>query len=151
SCRRCRSKGINRISWFAVNHRFNKPLLMANKFRSNTGMEHILILFLLCIVAGACTLPSLDNRVVSSTLSESESNETSLGRAISPRAEAHPEKSGVHPLPHPLDAFAARVHLVQDAERTLDVQYYIWNTDMTGIMFMKELLKAAERGVRVRL
>ncbi len=37
------------------------------------------------------------------------------------------------------------------AEHTLDVQYYIWQDDMSGRLLFSALLAAAKRGVRVRL
>jgi putative cardiolipin synthase len=50
-----------------------------------------------------------------------------------------------------LDAFAARYRLTEMAERTLDVQYYIWENDMSGLLLFSVLLAAAKRGVKVRL
>ena len=49
------------------------------------------------------------------------------------------------------DAFAARVLLAGAAQRSLDVQYYIWHGDHTGYLLFEALWQAAERGVRVRL
>jgi putative cardiolipin synthase len=49
------------------------------------------------------------------------------------------------------DAYAARALLARAAQRTLDVQYYIWRNDTTGHLLLDELLLAADRGVRVRL
>ena len=49
------------------------------------------------------------------------------------------------------DAFAARARLAEVAERTLDVQYYIWEDDMTGTLLFEALHAAADRGVRVRV
>ena len=43
------------------------------------------------------------------------------------------------------------MHLARTAQRTLDVQYYIWHEDLTGRLLAAELLRAAERGVRVRV
>ena len=37
------------------------------------------------------------------------------------------------------------------AERSLDMQYYIWHDDLTGKLIAAEVLRAAERGVRVRI
>ena len=48
-------------------------------------------------------------------------------------------------------AFAYRAATAAAAERTLDVQYYIWHDDLTGRLLAAELMRAAERGVRVRL
>lgn len=50
-----------------------------------------------------------------------------------------------------LDAFAARYRLAEMAEKTLDVQYYIWEQDMSGRLLFAVLLAAAKRGVHVRL
>ncbi|ENX41503.1 phospholipase D family protein [Acinetobacter sp. NIPH 2100] len=52
------------------------------------------------------------------------------------------------------DAFlsiASRTHLIRNAKHQLDLQYYIWNDDAIGNMMLNELLKAADRGVKVRL
>lgn len=52
------------------------------------------------------------------------------------------------------DAFlsiASRLHLIRQAKQHLDLQYYIWNDDEIGRMMLAELLKAADRGVKVRL
>src|SRR5688500_18489581 len=76
---------------------------------------------------------------------------TRLGRGVGPRAAAPPGLSGIHPLRDARDAFAARYLLAEAAERTLDVQYYIWRDDLSGTLLMKALVDAADRGVRVRL
>lgn len=96
-------------------------------------------------------MPDLEGRTVSSALNQSQSADTALGRAIAPRGHAHPGETGIHALNNPHDAFAARVLLARAAEKTLDVQYYIWHADTTGTMLFDELRAAAERGVRVRL
>jgi putative cardiolipin synthase len=76
---------------------------------------------------------------------------TRLTRAVSPLVENHPEHSGIHPLEDGLDAFAARYLLMSMAEHTLDVQYYIWQNDMSGRLLFSAVLEAADRGVKVRL
>jgi hypothetical protein len=58
--------------------------------------------------------------------------ETRLGRRIQPLAAAHPSRSGVIAIPDGHDAFAARSMLADAAERTLDVQYYIYRNDVSG-------------------
>jgi cardiolipin synthase C len=78
-------------------------------------------------------------------------HETRLAKAAERQSAAHPGQSGLHLLEDGLDAFAARLLLVRRAQRTLDLQYYIWHGDRTGTLLLEELHKAAERGVRVRL
>src|SRR5213076_1229853 len=68
-----------------------------------------------------------------------------------PRVAAHPGQSGVHALADAHDAIAARLVLVDAARRSLDVQYFIWNKDLVGKVLLERLLRAADRGVRVRL
>ncbi|MEP6809750.1 MAG: phospholipase D family protein [Chthoniobacterales bacterium] len=94
-------------------------------------------------------LPSLDGRTTSTTLFDTGG--TRLGKSISPLVEAHPRLSGIYALADSRSAFAARARLAEAAERTLDIQYYIWEKDMTGTLLFEALHAAAERGVRVRL
>lgn len=94
-------------------------------------------------------LPSLEGRSVSTAFEDTSG--TRLGRAIGPAAAAHPGKSGVYPLLDAHDAFAARILLARAAERSLDIQYYIWNADLTGNLLFEAIHEAADRGVRVRL
>src|SRR5256886_10160109 len=101
------------------------------------------------LIGGCSTLPSLETRRTSTALFDTA--HTRLGRAISPMVDAHPGISGIYPLPDARDAFAARALLAQSAERTLDVQYYIWHNDMSGTLLFDLLRSAADRGVRVRL
>jgi len=61
------------------------------------------------------------------------------------------DASGVRLVEQNAMAFAYRAATAAAAERSLDVQYYIWNDDLTGRLLAAELLRAAERGVRVRL
>ncbi|UPR49828.1 phospholipase D family protein [Vibrio cyclitrophicus] len=49
------------------------------------------------------------------------------------------------------DALAQRLALVESAEHTIDIQYYIWNSDVSGRYLASRLLAAADRGVKVRV
>ncbi|MDE2372518.1 MAG: phospholipase D family protein, partial [Burkholderiales bacterium] len=59
--------------------------------------------------------------------------------------------SGVLALADGSDALASRLALVAMAERSIDVQYYIWHDDTSGVLLLAALDEAAARGVRVRL
>jgi putative cardiolipin synthase len=100
-------------------------------------------------IIGLCSrLPSLEGRTSSTALFDTA--ETRLGRSIVPLLEMHPGLSGIHSLADSRDAFAARARLAEVAERTLDVQSYIWEKDMTGTLLFEALHAAGDRGVRVR-
>ena len=109
-----------------------------------------LVIAVVAVAAFGCSaLPPLGQRAASFTLDRTHT--TRLGQAIAPQAAAHPGRSGVLPLIDGRDAFAARVLLARSAERSLDVQYYIWRGDLTGTLMLDALRDAAARGVRVRL
>jgi putative cardiolipin synthase len=76
---------------------------------------------------------------------------TVLAAAVRPRLAAHPGQSGLHALPDGREALAARLALADAAQRSLDVQYFIWNKDLGGRVLLEHLFRAADRGVRVRL
>ncbi len=98
---------------------------------------------------GCSPFPLPGDRPVSHA--QRDTDDTRLGRAVAPRVEAHPGTSGIVALSGGRDAFAARALLADAAERTLDVQYYIWHADLSGMLLFDALHRAAERGVRVRL
>lgn len=58
---------------------------------------------------------------------------------------------GLLPLHNNDDALAWRLTLIEQAENTIDAQYYSWHTDISGTLLIKKLIEAADRGVRVRL
>ena len=101
------------------------------------------------LLSGCSGLPSLDGRPASSTLPTTETADTRLGRATAPQAQAHPGQSGVLMLAQGREAFATRMLLADAAERSLDVQVYIWHADLTGTLLMQAMRAAADRGVRV--
>jgi putative cardiolipin synthase len=101
------------------------------------------------LLQGCIALPSLEPRTPSSMLHHTA--DTRLGRAANALLEEHRGRSGVFALRTGGDAFAARVLLADAAERTLDVQYYIWHADMSGTLLLDALRRAAARGVRVRM
>jgi putative cardiolipin synthase len=80
-----------------------------------------------------------------------KSTGTTLAAAVRPLVAAHPGRSGLHALADAHDALAARLALADAAQRSLDVQYFIWNRDMAGKVMIEHLFRAADRGVRVRL
>jgi putative cardiolipin synthase len=76
---------------------------------------------------------------------------TRIGRAVAPEVAARAGRAGIHALADPGSAFAARALLAEEAERSIDAQYYIWRGDETGYLLFEALWRAACRGVRVRL
>lgn len=76
---------------------------------------------------------------------------TPLGTMLQPQLAAHAERSGVLVLRDGREALAARLELTELAQRSIDVQYYIWHDDASGREMIGALVRAAQRGVRVRV
>jgi len=64
---------------------------------------------------------------------------------------AHPGQSGAYVLDRGDEALVARAWLADHARRSIEVQYFIWSTDNIGILAAEALLRAAGRGVKVRV
>ena len=77
--------------------------------------------------------------------------DTSVGQLFEQAARQHPGESGFALIRYGRPAFTARVALTELAEKSLDVQYYIWEADATGRIIAERLMQAADRGVRVRV
>ncbi len=60
-------------------------------------------------------------------------------------------KSGFFKLFRNDDAMRWRLLLADTAEETLDMQYFIWKGDASGELLLDRVIKAADRGVRVRM
>lgn len=109
----------------------------------------IVVVALVALLSGCASLPSLEDRTTTTAFADTSS--TQLGHALAADVAANPGKTGIYPLSDPHDAFAARVLLAAAAERSLDVQYFTWDRDLTGYLLVQAIWQAAERGVRVRM
>ncbi|KPC52865.1 phospholipase D family protein [Amantichitinum ursilacus] len=76
---------------------------------------------------------------------------SALAQSVASQVSAHPGQSGFYLLVSGKEAFEARMALIQQAQKSLDLQYYAAMEDRTGHAIMDALVAAARRGVRVRL
>lgn len=75
----------------------------------------------------------------------------SLQDRILPLQERHPGASGLRVLEHGEASLVLRAWLSEQATRNLDIQYFIWTSDNVGVLASEAFLRAADRGVRVRV
>ena len=61
------------------------------------------------------------------------------------------DKTGVYVLEDGGTSMIARAWLSEYAEKTIDVQYFIFSTDNVGLIACDYLVRAADRGVKVRI
>ncbi|MBF8223544.1 phospholipase D family protein [Halomonas sp. 328] len=113
-------------------------------------MSRLAFLLLLSLLLTGCIPPAV-TRTASMALPPHEVATTRLGEWALDEAAARQGRSGFRLLPRGGEAFAVRAALLDQAERTLDVQSYIADDGITSRVLMQRALQAAERGVRVRL
>jgi|HubBroStandDraft_1064217.scaffolds.fasta_scaffold00099_17 putative cardiolipin synthase len=77
--------------------------------------------------------------------------ETRLGRQFDSAALAHSGDSAFRIISVGVDGFLLRAQMIDGAEKTLDLQYFIFHGDETGRLLTDAVLRAADRGVRVRV
>ncbi|WP_185233849.1 phospholipase D family protein [Teredinibacter franksiae] len=109
-------------------------------------------LFMVLLAAGCATVDHEYPRNESYAPPASETRDTAFGQYVKAEMPKHAEgESGFVLLADGVEAFAARLAMAENAEKTLDVQYYLISEDLIGHAFIGSLLKTADRGVRVRL
>ncbi|HZZ12956.1 MAG TPA: phospholipase D family protein [Paraburkholderia sp.] len=104
---------------------------------------------LLALLSACASLPPQTGRVETHAVAPSAT--TRLGAAFAPQEQKHPGETAFHLLPNGVDALLSRIVLAEAADHTLDLQYYIWHDDLTGRHLAAAVLRAADRGVRVRV
>jgi putative cardiolipin synthase len=102
-------------------------------------------------ISGCSTLPKHSIEPTQVISIKVDTSETTLAQIIDPLQQQNPDLTGYYVLFDPLEALAARLRLIDKAEKTLDLQYYIWDNDKVGAVALHALIRAADRGVKVRL
>jgi putative cardiolipin synthase len=106
-------------------------------------------MLLALLVAGCARLPTDYPRTESMALQDYTSS--TIGQHWAKEEAKYPGKSAFALLRYGNDAFSIRLAMIDRAEKTLDLQVYILQPDETGRILTERLLRAADRGVRVRL
>ena len=110
----------------------------------------LLLLLIQFIGYGCTTLPPAPPQPVVNSLLPAESGVLAdISKHITGALE--PYESAYLLLSRNDDALNWRLALADHATTSIDAQYFIWQNDATGNLLFDRLLKAADRGVRVRL
>lgn len=115
-------------------------------------IARVVAALLVCSVVAACSTlppghdyPRVDSRALADTV------QTRLGSELESATRKHAGDSGFRLLSIGIDAYLTRMQMIDAAERTLDLQYSIFRGDESGRLLTEAALRAADRGVRVRI
>jgi cardiolipin synthase C len=109
------------------------------------------VALVLALLGGCASLPPGSSYPKSRSVSLPDPQTTRFGRQFAHAAEQNPGRSGFRVINVGIDGFLLRLEMINAAERTLDLQYYIFRGDESGVLITDALLRAADRGVRVRV
>jgi len=110
---------------------------------------HALLITLSLILTSCGSVPFDYPKTPSSAIPLS--GEGRLGQTALQWQQQHGENSGFIALPNGIDALGARLRMMEVAESSIDAQYFLLKMDRVGTLFTGKMLRAADRGVRVRL
>lgn len=74
-----------------------------------------------------------------------------LSRALADITDSMRTKTGIYVLEEGANSMIGRAWLSENAEKTIDIQYFIFSTDNVGLIACDYLVRAADRGVKVRI
>lgn len=102
------------------------------------------------VLLTACSMLPTDFKQVESH-AYINTEQTWLGKAAANIAIENSEHSAMYLISEGTDAFLTRMALLSKAERSVDVQYFIFKADIIGKLLLDKMLEVADNGVRVRL
>ena len=121
----------------------------------NIRLHEMLAVIVTCVMLLAgCAGTALKEDIVAPTPSYAEPPATTgiLAEMAERIAQEHgPEYSGFKALDGSKEALDWRLALIDSAVSSVDIQTYLWFPDNSGRLVLERAVKAAQRGVRVRL
>jgi putative cardiolipin synthase len=102
-------------------------------------------------LAGCASLPPAAAEPKPVTRAVTPPMESRLAAAIRPLAMGHGGESGFKLVSAGIDGLTARIEMIDAAQYSIDVQSYIFRADDSGNLVVQALLRAADRGVRIRI
>lgn len=105
------------------------------------------------MLLGACTEKAKEAGAQRTDFCNSihRNDSTTLSKELESVSDLMQQKTGVYVLEDGGGAMVARAWLSEYAEKTIDIQYFIFSTDNVGLIACDYLVRAADRGVQVRL
>ena len=117
-------------------------------YLKSTLIERYLLLFLV-LFAGIPQRCSSQNAV--GAINCHDTNESDFIQELGLNPDLLKNKTGIYSLEDGTRSWVIRAWLCEKAKKTLDIQYYIFSKDNLGLIACDYLVRAADRGVKIRL
>lgn len=109
---------------------------------------YIILSIFLLLTAGCVSMPLDYPKEPSVALSDTADTREAI--EVRKWVGGRDDVDGFYPLSQGFDAFGTRLRLMDLADKTIDAQYFLMKPDDAGLVFAAAMMKAADRGVRVR-
>lgn len=106
---------------------------------------------LLLLVSACSSIQPKDPSEKSTSFQLGYQEDSALAEFFESYGKDPKSETAFYPLNQGNDALLGRIALIESAEKSLDLQYYIYRSDETSQLITWRLYEAAKRGVRVRL
>lgn len=108
-------------------------------------------LLIFCVSAYASAAEHITEPVKNFCSAVEHQPQGALSEYLIPFEKSMQSSTGVYVLEQGTEAMLSRAWLSENAQQSIDVQYFIFSADNIGLIAIDYLVKAAERGVKVRL
>jgi putative cardiolipin synthase len=124
---------------------------MPVSFATRIAPHSLLVSMVLWLVAGCSSLPPAATQPKPVTRAVDYSPDAGLGKAFDALTKDRGGGSGFRLISTGIDGLTARLEMIDASQRSIDVQSYIFRADNSGNLVVQALLRAADRGVRIRV
>jgi cardiolipin synthase C len=103
------------------------------------------------LLSGCATVPPGHDFPRTASVALADPQDTAFGARFESLSQAHSGASAFHILNVGVDGLLTRIQMIDAAQKSLDLQYFIFRGDMTGQLIVSALSRAAARGIAIRL
>ena len=128
-------------------------IIHTEMLKKNLFNPKIIIFLFLSLIMSSCS-----NKIIKTNASAIDfcssihrNDSLSFSKELEPVENLMKDKTGVYVLEDGGGSMVVRAWLSEYAEKTIDIQYFIFSTDNVGLIACDYLIRAADRGVKVRL
>lgn len=112
-------------------------------------INYLIVFFMSCSCSKGTKQTMVEKTDFCATIHHNDS--VSLSEQLQPVKSLMESKTGVYVLEDGAGSMISRAWLTSYAEKTIDIQYFIFSTDNVGLIAIDYLVRAADRGVKIRL
>jgi len=113
--------------------------------------KHLLLPVLFLLAACSAEAPKEEAAVPDFCASIHPATHDGMGKRLDSLSGMMEHKTGVYVLEDGDGSMVSRAWVCENAEKSIDIQYFIFSTDNVGLIAADYLVRAADRGIKVRI